>query len=129
MPVRSDLRRPQHLTSLVTLAEALEALDRRRAVDATLPSCTDPAWSMLMALFAAEARGERFSVSHLCAASGAPLTTAFRVVLRMEDCRMLTRTVDSRDHRRSLVTLSDPTRIALAEALGGLGEALRHQSD
>jgi hypothetical protein len=47
----------------------------------------------------------------------------------MEDCRMLTRTLDPHDHRRSLVTLSDPTRAALAEALGGFGEALRRQSD
>jgi len=79
---------------------------------------------MLLALLLAEARGDRPSVSDLCAVSGAPLTTAFRVVLRMEDCRMLSRRVDPHDHRRSLVELTDPTRAALTGALAELGDAL-----
>lgn len=78
---------------------------------------------MLLALLAAEARGERPSVSDLCTACGAPLTTAFRVLLRMEDRRMLSRTVDPQDHRRSLVELSAPTRAALTDALASLGDA------
>jgi len=79
---------------------------------------------MLLALFAAERRSERLSVSDLCGLSGAPLTTAFRAVLRMEDRRMVMRLADPRDHRRSLVALSDPTRNALAEALGDFLAAL-----
>jgi len=94
-----------------------------------LPSCTDPAWSMLLALLAAEASSERPSVSELCAVSGAPLTTAFRLLLRMEDRRMVARTPDPHDHRRSLVALSDPTRTALTDALGSLGDALLRHDD
>ena len=80
---------------------------------------------MLLALFVADGRRERLSVSDLCALSGAPLTTAFRAVLRLQDLRMIVRTQDARDHRRSLVALSGSTRTALIEALDNLRAALR----
>jgi len=83
---------------------------------------------MLLALLAAETRSERPSVSDLCALSGAPLTTAFRAVLRMEDRRMVTRLADPRDQRRSFVALSDTTREALTAALYDLVAALDEAS-
>ena len=110
--------------NLAALVEALADLAERRAREQALPSSTDPTWSMLLALFAAELRFERPSVSDLCALSGAPLTTAFRAVLRMEDRLMVTRLSDPRDHRRSLVVLSDRTRAAMADALGDFLAAL-----
>lgn len=80
---------------------------------------------MLLALFVADGRSEHLSVSDLCALSGAPLTTAFRTVLRLADLRMIVRTPDARDHRRSLVALNDNTRASLVEALDDLLAALR----
>lgn len=119
-----DLGTPLPPTQPADLAEALAVLAERRALGGKLPPSTDHAWAMLLALFAAERRSERLSVSDLCGLSGAPLTTAFRAVLRMEDRRMVMRLADPRDHRRSLVALSDPTRNALAEALGDFLAAL-----
>lgn len=71
----------------------------------------DPAWDMLLELFAAHENGRRISVSLLCSASGVPLTTALRQLQRLEDFGLVTRHGDTSDQRRCFVL---PTAKAMA---------------
>jgi DNA-binding MarR family transcriptional regulator len=71
----------------------------------------DPAWDMLLELYAAHVQGRTLSVSSLCYASGVPITTALRQLQRLERHKMLKRLGDMRDNRRCLV---EATPLALA---------------
>ena len=77
----------------------------------------DPAWDMLLDLFAANERGEQVSVSSLCYSSGVPSSTALRAVQRLEQQGMIAREGDPNDLRRSWVratpkVLAEMTTIA-----------------
>jgi DNA-binding MarR family transcriptional regulator len=66
----------------------------------------DPAWDMLLDLFAREIAQQRVTVSNVCFASGAPSTTALRYIelLRLEG--LVTREADPLDQRRKFVRLT-----------------------
>lgn len=87
-------------------------------------SFRDPAWDMLLELFAAHESGRKLSVSSLCYASGVPLTTALRHVDRLEEHGLVTRRGDSSDQRRWFVK---PTPKALA-GVASAAAALLEQS-
>jgi DNA-binding MarR family transcriptional regulator len=67
----------------------------------------DPAWDMLLELYAAQLGQRRISVSKLCLGSGVPPTTALRWINTLERKRLLTRSADALDGRRVFVQLSD----------------------
>jgi DNA-binding MarR family transcriptional regulator len=90
----------------------------------------DPAWDMLLALFAAAERGEALPVTRLCAAAGVPQTTALRWLEQLEQSRLIARTADSTDARRTLISLAPDAREKMrallrrtTAALTGAGEA------
>ena len=97
---------------------AIDAAEIRRAIrtrrlreqffDAGL--FEDPAWDMLLDLFAAEIEGNRVSVSSLCIAAAVAPTTALRWIGKMSEAGLLLRTPDPRDRRRAYMTLSDRSR-------------------
>ena len=60
----------------------------------------DPAWDMLLELYAAHQRGETVPVNSLCYASGTPPTTALRHIKRMREHGLVERVGDSDDERR-----------------------------
>jgi len=88
------------------------------------PLFRDPAWDMLLELFAAHENGRKMSVSLLCIASGVPLTTALRQLQRLEDYGLVTRLGDSSDQRRCLVI---PTAKAM-DGVESVAAALLEQS-
>lgn len=94
---------------------------RREALGGNLFS--DPAWDMLLALFAAEP-GEGLSVSQLCASSAVAQTTALRWVDSLETAGLVTRALDPGDARRTLIALSpaarDKMRILLRRTVAAL---------
>jgi DNA-binding MarR family transcriptional regulator len=91
-------------------AEALLAARRTRG-EALGPNLFgDPAWDMLLALFAAAERGQALSVSRLGAAAGVPQTTALRWIEQLEHNRLLSRSADAADARRTLITLAPEAR-------------------
>lgn len=91
-------------------AEALLAARRVRG-EALGPNLfADPAWDLLLALFAAAERGESLSVSRLCAAAGVAQTTALRWLEQLEAARLISRGVDSADARRTLIALAPDAR-------------------
>jgi DNA-binding MarR family transcriptional regulator len=66
----------------------------------------DPAWDMLLELYAAELAERRVSVSSLCLASGVPATTALRWLTAMQKEKLVVRENDPLDGRRIFVKLS-----------------------
>lgn len=67
----------------------------------------DPAWDMLLDLFAAGIERRRVSVSSLCIAAAVPPTTALRWIGTMHDAGLFRREADPGDRRRAYIVLSD----------------------
>ena len=67
----------------------------------------DPAWDMLLDLFAARLERNRVSVSSLCIAAAVPSTTALRWINRLTEAGLLERHPDPADRRRAFLALSD----------------------
>ncbi|KQM64178.1 hypothetical protein ASE75_09235 [Sphingomonas sp. Leaf17] len=66
----------------------------------------DPAWDMLLDLFAAALEGRSVSVSSLCIAAAVAPTTALRWIGRMVDAGLFVRHADPQDRRRVFIALS-----------------------
>ncbi|MFT3977459.1 MAG: hypothetical protein QM688_10155 [Sphingomonas bacterium] len=67
----------------------------------------DPAWDMMLDLFAAHLERTDVSVSSLCIAAAVPPTTALRWIARMSDAGLFDRRPDPFDRRRAYMALSD----------------------
>lgn len=67
----------------------------------------DPTWSMLLDLLLARLEGRIVSVSSACIASGAPTSTAMRLVRRLVSEGILIRIPDKHDGRRDFLELTD----------------------
>jgi DNA-binding MarR family transcriptional regulator len=110
-------------------AEALLAA-RRARTEALGPGLfADPAWDMLLALFAAAERGESLPVTRLCAAAGVPQTTALRWLEQLEQGRLIARSADAADARRTLVTLAPDAREKMRTLLRRTAAALTGGSE
>lgn len=66
----------------------------------------DPAWDMLLDLYAARLERSRVSVSSLCIAASVPPTTALRWIGTMHDAGLFEREADPVDRRRAHIMLS-----------------------
>lgn len=66
----------------------------------------DPAWDMLLELYASELAQQRISVTSLCQAAAVPGTTALRWMCHLEARGMIRRQQDPLDGRRFFVSLS-----------------------
>ena len=66
----------------------------------------DPAWDILLELFASFLAQRRVSVTNLCGAVGVPATTALRWIKVLETEGLLMRADDPLDGRRSFIALS-----------------------
>ncbi|MBB5707666.1 MarR family transcriptional regulator [Sphingopyxis panaciterrulae] len=88
---------------------AREWIWKRRHREHFFPSeiFADPAWDMLLDLYAAHYEGETVTISSLCIAGSVPTTTALRWVGVMSDRGWFIRTKDRKDGRRAFVRLSD----------------------
>jgi DNA-binding MarR family transcriptional regulator len=66
----------------------------------------DPAWDMLLELYASHLGQQRISVTSLCISAAVPATTALRWVANLEENRLIVRRPDPTDGRRFFVELS-----------------------
>jgi hypothetical protein len=82
---------------------------RRRKRETYWPAdlFADPAWDMLLDLYAATCEGKEVSVSSLCIAAAVPATTALRWIKTLVADGILLRREDADDRRRIFVGLSD----------------------
>jgi hypothetical protein len=67
----------------------------------------DPAWDMLLDLYAARLEERPVSVSSLCTAAAVPPTTALRWITVLCSQGLIVRTPDAVDARRIFVTMTD----------------------
>ena len=67
----------------------------------------DPAWDILLELYASTLAQIRVSISNLCIAAAVPPTTALRWINQLENQGMLARRADPTDGRRCFITLSE----------------------
>ena len=75
---------------------------------------SDPAWDMLLDLYAAELGQFRVSVTSLCIASNAPTSTALRWISTLERENLIERRPDPLDGRRFFMSLT-PEAIKMFE--------------
>jgi DNA-binding MarR family transcriptional regulator len=66
----------------------------------------DPAWDILLELYAAALGQYRVSVANLCVAAAVPATTALRWIRQLEDEGLIERRADPTDGRRHFLMLS-----------------------
>jgi DNA-binding MarR family transcriptional regulator len=115
-------RLPSEDELLGLLAEELYRDRRRRARHFSQRLFGEPAWDILLDLYAAAVRGEMVSVSNACRAADAPPSTALRWLQHLEDERLVERLADPTDARRHFVRL---TRRGAERMQGYFAEARR----
>jgi DNA-binding MarR family transcriptional regulator len=89
---------------------------------------SDPAWDMLLSLFAAGERVNGLSVSELCAASAVPHTTALRWIESLEEQKLVCRRTDASDARRTMIYLPVEAREKMRALLEKAAAELRVRS-
>lgn len=82
----------------------------------------DPAWDILLELFACELSGARANVTSVCAAAAVPTSTALRWIKNLEERRLVRRQEDPHDLRRWFVSLTPEG----SEALASFFDAIVH---
>lgn len=108
----------------IDAAEIRRAIRARRLRDdafGTTGLFEDPAWDMLLDLFAAELERRRVSVSSLCIAAAVAPTTALRWIGKLIDSGLLERRPDALDRRRAFISLS----VYASTAMRSYVEAIR----
>lgn len=98
------------------LRELLKKESRRRRIGGG-DVFGDPAWEMLLDLMLANIEGRRVSVSSACIASGAPMSTALRLVGRLVDEGVLCKQPDMTDRRRHFLIIDPRFEAPLLEYL------------
>jgi hypothetical protein len=83
----------------------------------------DPAWDMMLDLYAARLDRGRVSVSSLCIAAAVPATTALRWIKTLTDTGIFIRQADQHDGRRIFVALSDASTQGMHRYFARLSEA------
>lgn len=117
---------PAAVVSLpVTAADIRKIIRGRRLRDQffTEGLFEDPAWDMLLDLYAAELEGAQVSVSSLCIAAAVAPTTALRWIGRMTDAGLFVRQPDPFDRRRAFLGLSAEARAKMERYLAALRQS------
>lgn len=93
----------------VTAREVRQVIRQRRLRDELFDPelFADPAWDMLLDLYAAKLDRSRVSVSSLCIAAAVPATTALRWIKTLTESGLFERHADVHDARRIFVQLSE----------------------
>lgn len=77
----------------------------------------DPAWGILLALFAAEVEQRKLSVSGACISAAVSPTTGLRWLRKLERAGLIIRSADTLDRRRCWIRLSPSTTAAMQRYL------------
>jgi hypothetical protein len=85
----------------------------------------DPAWDMLLDLYAAHLEQRKVSTTELCIASAVPSTTALRWIEKLAQMKLVTREDDHLDGRRIWVALTPAARIKMEAYFESMAPSLR----
>ncbi len=99
------------------LARNYLALRRRRESLLGADLFADPAWDILLDLYASQAEGQNISVSSACLAGSVANTTALGWLVKLEQRGLISRRRDPRDGRRTFLTLSPNVATAIEDWL------------
>jgi len=113
-PLPGDPVTPEQLT--VFIRDQLRRETKRRAIGGG-ELFGDPAWAMLLDLLLAKIEKRQVSVSSACIASGAPMSTALRLVRRLVDEEVLCRLPDEHDRRRHFLAINPKCEQPLVDYL------------
>lgn len=83
----------------------------------------DPAWDMLLELYAASLAQHRLSTTELIASSGVPPTTGLRWIDKLESVGIVRRREDRLDRRRMWVEISDHGAMKMRSLFEMVGSA------
>jgi DNA-binding MarR family transcriptional regulator len=78
---------------------------------------SEPAWDILLDLFASDIEGRKISVTSSCVASGVPRSTAMRYLADLEERGMVRRNGSERDGRVHYLTLTECGSSKIRQAL------------
>jgi hypothetical protein len=96
-----------------TIARRYLASRRRRSELFEPGLFADPAWDMLLDLFAANAEGRTVSVSSACLAAGVAPSTAAGWLRQLERQGLVTRHPDPADGRRALLEIGPDASLGI----------------
>ncbi|MEG3177102.1 hypothetical protein U1872_12740 [Sphingomonas sp. RB3P16] len=113
---------PEPAAPVVTAREIRDMIRARRVRDQYFGAglFEDPAWDMLLDLFAAELERAQVSVSSLCIAAAVAPTTALRWIARMTDAGLFERQPDPFDRRRAFMGLSRRASHGMRSYIGAI---------
>ncbi|MBW4330119.1 winged helix DNA-binding protein [Stakelama sp. CBK3Z-3] len=116
------LQKPTHEPE-VDAARVRDVIRTRRLRDRFFVNglFADPAWDMLLDLFAAELDANQVSVSSLCIAAAVPPTTALRWITNLTEAGLLRREADPLDRRRVFIALTPKASRAMRDYFAALG--------
>ena len=77
----------------------------------------DPAWDLLLDLFACASEGKQVTVSDACIAANVPASTALRWLTKIESCGLIARRRDPADGRRTHLELTPEAERQIAQWL------------
>ncbi|WP_375288464.1 winged helix DNA-binding protein [Sphingomonas sp.] len=77
----------------------------------------EPAWDILLDLYANFRLNRTVTIGDLCVASRAPMSTALRWLGLLERRKLVSRTADPLDRRRAFITLTDEGRAKMEKTL------------
>ena len=114
----APIRPVQRITEERLRAALRVRRNRDRYFDSKL--FADPAWDILLELYAAELGQRRVAVSSLCIGAAVPATTALRWIKTLEQKGMIQRAADPTDGRRVFVSLAPDTSSAMEQFFSSL---------
>jgi DNA-binding MarR family transcriptional regulator len=88
---------------------ALVALRRRRIDRLAIPKMSEPAWDILLDVYACQLEGIRLPITAVGIMAAIPAATAQRWIKRLTQQGMLVRIADTGDQRRAYVSLAAGT--------------------
>jgi DNA-binding MarR family transcriptional regulator len=110
---------------LPELARGILHSRRRRSLMFNPSMFGEPAWDMLLILYASMTDGSRLSVGRLSSLAGAPPTTALRWLDYLEMERLVVRESNPDDRRSDFVDLTDKGRSVMEQYLSETSESGR----
>lgn len=85
---------------------------------------SDPAWDILLELFASRLEHRRHSVGTLCESINVPMTTTLRWLTALEQARLICRHQDPLDSRRVFIVLSENGSASMVNYFRSVGTGL-----